>query len=720
MTGRVTAGGGQKRVASLQDSRWGTGEQLTLVRTDGTAAHFRVFPNLPFVLLHATLANPGREPQTLNRLPLASVTADLGIPAANLTTLGTGGLLPADRQPGSYTWLAVADPRSRRGTVAAWLTHDRASGVLFTTAAPSGVAIDARTDFGRLPLAPGATAETETLALGGFAETCLGLEAWADAVARHYAIQLPPQPTGYCTWYSDRNRGAGSEPTLPQLAGFAAAQLRPYGFNFIQIDDGWQDGDAKGPKEKKNGPHKNFTRHRPNGPYPSGMAPVAARLSALGFTPGLWLMPFAGTFDDPWFADKQEWFVRRADGSPFDMPWGGTGLDLTHPGTRDYLRTLVARLTREWGYRYLKLDGLYTGLPANPRYINAGYKEDDFGDAVHHRADVPPVAAYRSGMQLVREAAGPGVFLLGCTMAQNMRTFGASFGLVDAMRVGPDNNANFQAWLRSPVCGSRHYFLHGRVWYNDPDPMYARAGIPDEEARTIATWTGISGQLYANSDWLPDLPPARLDLIRRTIPPHGATARPLDLLERDPAAIWHVTTARGGVRRDVVAFFNWSAAPATLSCELGRLGLDPTARHAAFDFWSNRFLPTVQGTLTAELPAHGCRVIALRPVEDHPFLLSTSRHVAQAMIEVRDERWDAATGSLSGRSEVLAGDGYELRLALPASPWPRAALAVELDEISSQAGARAHLNPDGGGLRIRIDVPQSREVTWQLRTANRP
>ena len=43
------------------------------------------------------------------------------------------------------------------------------------------------------------------------------------------------------------------------MAAFAAEKFGPYGFNFVQIDDGWQDGDAKGPKDKKNGPHKNFT-----------------------------------------------------------------------------------------------------------------------------------------------------------------------------------------------------------------------------------------------------------------------------------------------------------------------------------------------------------------------------------------------------------------------------------------------------------------------------
>jgi hypothetical protein len=284
LTGRLAMGGGAARLHPISHPAFGAGEMIALTQTNGAAARLMVFPQLPFVLVQATLKNASRETQVLNRVSLATLTVDLGAPASALTTLGSGGLLPADKNPGSYVWLAVAEPQSRRGVVAAWLTHDRASGVLFTKGADRSVMVDVRGDYGRLQLAPGGGAETEQLALGGFTDARLGLEAWADAVARHYAIKLPPQPTGYCTWYSDKHRGAGDEQSLPELARFAAEKLQPYGFNFVQIDDGWQDGDAKGPKDKKNGPHKNFSQHRANGPYPSGMKATADRLTAAGFT----------------------------------------------------------------------------------------------------------------------------------------------------------------------------------------------------------------------------------------------------------------------------------------------------------------------------------------------------------------------------------------------------------------------------------------------------
>ena len=77
----------------------------------------------------------------------------------------------------------------------------------------------------------------------------------------------------------------------------------------------------------------------------------------------------------------------------------------------------------------------------------------------------------RDGVKLVRKTAGPDVFLLGCCVSQNMRSFGGSFGLVDAIRIGPDNGTDWGGLRVGPWHASNRYFLHGRVWYNDPDPL---------------------------------------------------------------------------------------------------------------------------------------------------------------------------------------------------------------------------------------------------------
>ena len=80
---------------------------------------------------------------------------------------------------------------------------------------------------------------------------------------------------------------------------------------------------------------RGFDRVRPDGPYKHGIAPVAEAVDKLGLVFGLWFLPFGRNFQDPEYKDRQDWFVKRENGKPYDTVWGGTCLDLTHPEVRD-------------------------------------------------------------------------------------------------------------------------------------------------------------------------------------------------------------------------------------------------------------------------------------------------------------------------------------------------------------------------------------------------
>jgi hypothetical protein len=638
---------------------------------------------VPFVLITRTLHNRGAEPLLLNQVPLFSAAVAL---TGELVTVGTGGLLPPAKNPGSYAWLAIADRQTRRGVVGAWLTHDRGSGVVFSPATNGVVRIAAQVDYGRLRLKPGASERAETFVLGCFADARLGLEAYADAVAKHYAIKLPPQPAGFCTWYTDKYSGACDERHLPELAAFAAKELKPFGFEFVQIDDKWQDGVST------NGPKRGFMNVNPQGPYPGGMKAAADGIAKLGLKPGIWFIPFAGTSYDPFFASHPEWFYKDKAGMPFEARWGGTCLDMSVPGAREYLSGLVRRIAHEWGYKVFKMDGLWTGTGTRLTYVNNGYVWDQMGEAAPADPDKTQIECYRDGLKLVRKAAGPDVFLLGCCVSQNMRSFGASFGLVDAMRVGPDTGSGR---IGAPHA-SRNYFLQGRVWQNDPDCVSVRAKTLLGQARVNACFTAITGDLFYNSDWMPDLPAERLEILKRTMPAHNLPARPVDYFESDPARIWHLP-AKG---RDVVALFNWDKVPAAVACALDRIGLPKAEAYVAFDFWKNQFLPPFSGEVKANLLPGSCRVLAIRPVADHPQLLSTSRHITQGVVDVLDEKWDAATRTLSGVSRVVASDPYELRVVVP------------VGDRSYRAAAPA--TQDGPNVRMTIGSRVNGEVKWAI------
>jgi hypothetical protein len=704
------------------DPVFGHGRRLLLHEQSGARWALELYPTLSFVLLRSQVSNAGKEAVTLQNAPIARFEMDLGKPAGSLRVQGTGGLTTPDQNPGSYLFLTLAEPETRNGVVAGWLTHDRGSGLLFSEVQEGRVQFRARVDYGQLRVPPGKTADLETLAIGFFEDARLGEEQFAAALARRYKIQLPPQLSGYCTWYSDQHGGAGDEKSILELARFANRELKPFGFSFIQIDDQWQDGILT------NGPARGFDRVRPTGPYPGGMKPVAEGIQDLGLTAGIWFMPFARNFQDPEYRDRQEWFVRRTDGRPYDTSWGGASLDLTKPEVREHLRSLV-RTIHGWGYNYFKMDGLWTGTATEQIYVNDGYKEDHMGNyRPFHDPSVTSVEMMRSGLKLIRDAVGPRVFLSGCNLSQNMRSLSGALGLVDSMRIGPDNGQHWADWrneiaknesgslVTGPIRGTRLYFLHRRVWYNDPDPNYVRTSMPLEQARLIASWVGLSGQFNLNSDWIPALPAERLDILKRILPSHHAVARPVDYFDSPMPSMWLVTDDSVTPPRHVLGLFNWDSTARTIAGEALKAGLDPARTYQAFDFWTKAPLPSFQGRFQFDLPGTSCRVIAIRAASGHPQVLSTSRHVTQGITDLAAEVWDSGSRTLSGESALVAADPYELRIAgLQDGGQVWNATDIELSEAAQSTGVSAKLSREGENLRLILSSPLSQTVRWKIR-----
>ncbi len=700
--GNFNVSGGTAKVVAVTEKKFGAGQGIQISYTNGDYNLVMVFPKLPFALIRSSIRNDAAVPALTRLVRPFQAAVNLGKPASALTTLGTGGLLAADKNPGSYDWLAVADPATRNGVVFGWLTHDRGDGVLFSKVEGDTVRVGGQIDYGRLRIEPGKSEGLETLAVGYFNDARLGLESWADQIAKVYDIHLPPQPVVFCTWYSQPYGGSSDATHLAETAAFADKNLRPFGFSVIQIDDHWQEG------IKGDGPKRNFTSHDPSGPYPTGMEAAAENVKSHGISPGIWFLPFAGTVGDPLFDGHEDWFVKHENGQPYTVKWGGTCLDMTYAPAREHLRSVVDRITHQWGYQYIKIDGLWTGTGTPIEYVNTGYKDDGIGDAVFHDPNKSNIEAYRDGLKLVRQAGGKNLFILGCNGPQNMRSYGGAFGLVDGMRVGPDNKSDWKNLLRGPTFGSRHYFLNGRVWYNDPDPLYVRESVPLNHAQLICSWVTISGALNTSSEWYPGLSPERLDLLKRTMPSHGLPARPVDLFEDDLPSVWLLTDDRHPVRRDVIGLFNWEQHEKQFNDSLDKLGLNGKTDYVAFDYWKNALVPVIKGKLQTTVPGQSCCVLAVRPVANHPQLISTSRHITQGIVDVLDEKWDAVSKTLSGRSKIVGGDAYELRIVLPDKNWTA-------DVLEVVGGGTAPVTQTGELVRATIQSTNSGEVSWTVR-----
>jgi hypothetical protein len=234
----------------------------------------------------------------------------------------------------------------------------------------------------------------------------------------------------------------------------------------------------------------------------------------------------------------------------------------------------------------------------------------------------------------------------------------------------------------------------------------------------MASWNAISGQMISLSEWLPTLPAERLEIIRRCIPGHGVIARPIDLFNTWPPRRWLVTDQRPDhQRRDVIGLFNWSNEAEELSLPLAGMGLPQADEYIAFDFWDRDFLKPFKATLHLRVPGAACRILAVRPLLSRPFLISTSRHVAQGILEVKKEVWNAKARTLAGTSAVVADDDYELRVVAraPSASW--SLVKAQVSSGDAAAGVTITAAGTNGLVRALIKSPVSREVEWSLRFA---
>jgi alpha-galactosidase len=305
------------------------------------------------------------------------------------------------------------------------------------------------------------------------------LAAWADRFAARAGAGTPRRPpTAWCSWY--HYFGAVTEDDV--LENLDAAGEHDLPIDVIQIDDGWQ---------AEIGDWLTYS-----GRF-SSLEGLADRIRAAGRRPGIWVAPFLVGARSDLARAHPGWLVGDA-GHNWDQDLRG----LDPERAEDHLREVFGTL-RSYGFDYFKLDFLYAGALGG-------------------------LDAYRYGLSVIREAAGPDAYVLGC---------GApilpSVGLVDAMRVSPDVDPSYEpdggdmsrpSQRAATTTTVGRAWQHGRFWVNDPDCLIARPAVErrEEWAGTVQRYGG----LRASSDRIADLDEWGLATTRRLLSEVPDPARP--------------------------------------------------------------------------------------------------------------------------------------------------------------------------------------------------
>jgi hypothetical protein len=456
---------------------------------------------------------------------------------------------------------------------------------------------------------------------------------------------------GWCSWFAFFDKVTDQD--VRRTADVMSEVLRPYGYEYLQIDDGYQRGTGL--------PELWLT---PNAKFPEGMAATADYIRQRGLKPGIWTN---ATFSQTDYANRhKEWFVRDAAGQVARGNWIDHPVDASVPGALDALVRPIYRGLRGMGWEYFKLDAL-----RHLRYEGYNSYRGQF-----EKKGLEPGAVLRQYVAAVREEVGRDHFLLACWGIRP-----ELIGLVDGCRLGTDgfsyaglaqfNSFNNVVWRNDPDHielsekdawrSTMVTSLTGSLFLLTDKPERYRTPFVEPARRAAPVLVTVPGQLY-------DVDPSRSsELARVDAEVSGRDPKPFDAgltplvnlyeLEVDRTfESWVVLGRTGGTFDEV----KWTD-----------LGLDPAKRYTVFEFWERRSLATsgesfVPGTVSSRFNS---QVFIIRERLPHPQIVATSRHITGGGVDLLDVSWK--DGTLAGRSRVVGGERYEIFMtdATGGSAW---------------------------------------------------
>jgi hypothetical protein len=536
-------------------------------------------------------------------------------------------------------------------------------------------------------------------------------------------------PAVWSSWTS--YYGGVREEDIIRNTDWIAQNLKPYGFEYVQLDDGYDRG--------KNGEHdwiENWDRTK----FPHGPQWLTSYIKSKGLLAGLWLVPnaYAGAVEE-----HPDWYVRDPVGKTI-LDYRTPALDSTHPEVLAFVRKLFTTLD-DWGFDYYKFDGEH----ALPQYVPRLDRQRLYNKSVD------PIVAYRNRLQLIRETLGPKRFIEGCPAGTPLN----GIGFFNSYFTGHDVYNSWQGMYALFSSISANAFLNHILVYVMPGegidvgpPMsiaeaekkrypefvqvartreepLAGFGTTLAEARTLVTFIALTGVVYPLASVLPELPEERVNLLKATLP--TMPILPVDLFSRGTDMQWNIfkhtqqdyyihnypeildlkVNANSGVY-DVVGLTNWRNETVTRDIDFtGKLGLSGCAPYVVFDFWGQKLLGVFRDRMELQVEPHDTRVLLIHKLLNRPQLVGISRHITGAY-SILDLTWDGSS-ELHGRSQSVPGDPYKL--------WAYVPEGTTVSQVRAMAGNRSlpvdHVSV-GNSLSVSFSGQQE-VVDWQIRFTTR-
>ncbi len=528
-----------------------------------------------------------------------------------------------------------------------------------------------------LPVEPGAKFVSERLLLEAGPDYHKQLVAYGDAIRRlHHARVAGQTPIGWWSWtayYAAINEGE----TLAN-ADWQAAHLKALGYNFFQVDEGYQY--ARGEYETANATQ-----------YPDGMRFVGHRVVGDGLLFGVWTAPFQVTSRAWVYEHHKDWLVHNAKGEPIhtELLWRQKSdviyaLDTTNPGAQEYLRQTYRTLVREWGVRFIKLD----------------FMDSSAIEGFMYRPNTTALEALRIGLQTIRDAVGDDVIL-----DKDGSPMLTPVGLVDTGRISADTSHSFEGTRTAASGIAARFYMHRNYFLADPDAFNtvaetfhertrASATYPLPEAQTSIALAAVSGGMYEIGDdmMVMGAQPDRLALVENqdllNMAKMGRASTPIDLMTYEPEdEVPSIFFLRESAHQSIVTVFNWTKSPRSHTLKLADLGLPADHSFTTSDVLNeNAPVPLAGGAVQIE--NQGPRSVRVIKIVDSSVLASAPTVIANVP------------------STANAGEAFAWSAQADANGVPAIGYVWDFGDGISADGARvSHTYTRVGTFSVRLTVP---------------
>lgn len=417
----------------------------------------------------------------------------------------------------------------------------------------------------------------------------------------HKARVDTPSPIGWWSWtayYFGLNQGSAIT-----NADWLAENLKQLGYNYYQIDEGYQY--ARGEYQT---PDVNL--------FPRGLGYVGDVVRHNGLTFGVWTAPFEVS-DRAWvYQNHKDWLLHNAAGQLIHI--GNVTnhtdllyvLDTTNPGAQDYLKQTYSTLYN-WGVRFIKMD----------------FMDDSAVEGAYYRPNTTALEAQRIGLKIIRSTVGEDVVLDkdGSPMLNPV-------GIVDAGRISQDTGHTFGASRDAASGIAARYYMNRNFFVADPDAFTVSTQTVDdqswhggqrqlslEEAKVSIALAAVAGGMFELGDDMPTLGASqeRLALVKNAdlldIAHLGRASTPTDLMTYATSDMQpSIFLLKEDNRQSILTIFNWTEGELKRAINLTSLGLKEAGNYQISEvFGDQSCCNSSSDTIDLVQPAHSVRMLKL-------------------------------------------------------------------------------------------------------------